>query len=92
MKKIKDLRLKINDIDKKILDLIIERLQVVKEIGATKRENGIVVIDKNREHEILDSLIFEARKQRIDPNIVKKIWKVLMEISYEIEGVKNGNS
>lgn len=91
MKKIKDLRLKINDIDKKILDLVIQRLQVVEEIGDIKREYGVGVIDTNREMEVLSRLIKEAENRGASPDVVKKVWKVLMEISYEIEE-KNGNS
>ena len=104
MNKIKDLRSKINEIDKKLLDLIIERLQVVREIGREKSEKGIGIIDKNREQEIFKKLIGQAEKQEIDPEIIRKIWKMLMKLSYEIEasseldqgavgeGGKNGNS
>ena len=104
MNKIKDLRSKINEIDKKLLDLIIERLQVVREIGREKSEKGIGIIDKNREQEIFKKLIGQAEKQEIDPEIIRKIWKMLMRLSYEIEasseldqgavgeGGKNGNS
>ena len=104
MNKIKDLRSKINEIDKKLLDLIIERLQVVREIGREKSKKGIGIIDKNREQEIFKKLIGQAEKQEIDPEIIRKIWKMLMKLSYEIEassepdeggvgeGGKNGNS
>ena len=104
MNKIKDLRSKINEIDKKLLDLIIERLQVVREIGREKSKKGIGIIDKNREQEIFKKLIGQTEKQEIDPEKIRKIWKMLMKLSYEIEassepdeggvgeGGKNGNS
>lgn len=92
MKKISDLRLKINEVDEELLDLIIERLRIVQEIGQVKKENGVGIIDENREKEILDRLIAKADEKGINPDVVRKIWRVLMEISYEIEGEKNGNS
>lgn len=91
MQKIKDLRLKIDEIDEKLLELIVKRLKTVKEIGKVKRENGIVVIDKDREKEIMDKLTKKAKNSGINPEVIKKVWKVLMKISYELEG-KNGNS
>lgn len=92
MKEIKDLRFKIDEIDKKLLVLIVERLQFVKKIGEIKRKNGIEVIDRERETQILSGLMKEAENSDLDPKIVIKVWKVLMEISYDLEGEKNGNS
>lgn len=89
---INDLRLKIDDLDKKLLDLVIQRLELVREIGKIKIEKGISIVDKNRENEVLKRLMVLAEKKGIKPKIIKKIWKVLMEISYELEGGKNGNS
>lgn len=92
MNKIKDLRLKIDEVDEKLLELVIKRLQIVQEIGRAKNEEGIGIIDKNREEVVLEKLTTQAEKKGIDPEIVKKIWKVLIEISYYVEGGKNGNS
>lgn len=92
MNKINDLRLKIDEVDASLLDLIIERLGIVKEIGKVKKENGAGIIDESREKKVLDQLTEQARNKGIDPEIVKKVWKVLIEISYEVEGGKNGNS
>lgn len=92
MDKIKDLRLRINEIDREILELIIERFSLVSEIGEIKNKKGIAIVDKKREQEILENLTNDADKKGLDPEIVKKVWKVLMEISYEVEGGKNGNS
>lgn len=91
MQKIKDLRLKIDEIDKNLLDLFIERLQVVKEIGEEKQKNGMAVIDDVREQEVLSHLVERAKNKGVNPEVVRKLWKVLMEISYELEE-KNGDS
>lgn len=91
MQKIKDLRLKIDEIDKNLLDLFIERLQVVKEIGEVKQKNGIGIIDDGREQKVLSNLVERAKNKGVNPEVVRKLWKVLMEISYELEK-KNGNS
>lgn len=91
MQKIKDLRLKIDEIDKNLLDLFIERLKIVKEIGEVKQKNGMEIIDDSREQEVLSHLVKRAKNKGVNPEVVKKLWRVLMEISYEVEE-KNGNS
>lgn len=91
MQKIKDLRLKIDEIDKNLLDLFIERLQVVKEIGEEKQKNGMAIIDDGREQEVLSHLVERAKNKGVNPEVVKKLWRVLMKVSYEVEE-KNGNS
>lgn len=92
MNKIKDLRFEIDNIDKRLLDLIVERLRIAKEIGKVKKDEGMEIIDRQREKEVFERLAPQARKEGINPVIVEKIWKALMEYSYEIEGDKNGNN
>lgn len=92
MQKIKELRLNIDEVDQKILALIIERLNLVKKIGDLKKENGIEILDGKREEQVLSKLTILASEKNIDTEIIKKVWKTLMEVSYQIEGEKNGNS
>lgn len=92
MMNIKELRFEIDEIDKRLLVLIIKRLEIVLVIGKIKKENSIEIIDSNREKEVLGKLIKQAESNGIDSKIVKRVWKVLMEISYEIEKGTNGNS
>lgn len=92
MKQIEDLRIKIDEVDEKVLALIIERLDLVEKIGELKKENGIEIVDEDREQQVLNKLTGLASEKNIDPEIIKKVWKTLMEVSYQIEGEKNGNS
>lgn len=89
---IDNIRLKIDEVDDKLLELIIQRLDLVKQIGEIKKQNSLPVKNKQREQQLLDRLTKQAAQENIEPDIVKKIWKVLIEISYEIEGDKNGNN
>ena len=50
------LRLAIDEIDAKILDLINQRLLLAQQIGAAKKQGGIQVTDRQREKNILDRL------------------------------------
>jgi len=92
MDAIKNLRKIIDAIDEQILDLIKSRMEVVIEIGNAKRATKAEVIDQTRELEIYKRLVEKAQQKGIDPNVVKKIWKLLIEAAYEAEGGENGNS
>ena len=50
------LRLAIDEIDDKILDLVNQRLLLARQIGAAKKQGGIQITDQKREKEILDRL------------------------------------
>ena len=54
--KISDLRNKIDSFDDQMLDLLVKRFAVSKEIGEIKTSGGINVGDLNREQEIIDRL------------------------------------
>ncbi|MBI2593682.1 chorismate mutase [Candidatus Daviesbacteria bacterium] len=92
MNEITKLRAQIDKIDEELLDLIAGRVELVRQIGIEKKKDGIGVVDEDRERKILNELMLKAGEKGINPEIVKKVWKVLIDISYEIEGAKNGNS
>lgn len=92
MDTIKNLRKIIDVIDEQILDLIKSRMEVVIEIGNAKKETKSEVIDETRELEIYKRLMGKAEEKGIDPVVVKKVWKLLIEAAYEAEGSKDGNS
>lgn len=50
---LKDVRQTINQIDKEMADLFERRMQAVKSIAEIKKQNGISILDKNREEEII---------------------------------------
>ena len=51
------LRLAINEIDEKIMDLINRRLLLAQQIGAVKKQGGIQITDRKREKEIIERLL-----------------------------------
>ena len=88
MDEITNLRNLIDSVDNQILELINSRVQLVKEIGKLKKEKGIEVIDKNREQQIFNSLLEQAKSKGLDEDTIKKVWKNLIDLSYKIEGGK----
>ena len=56
IEKINVLRNKIDSLDDQMLDLLVQRFSVSREIGKIKASDGINVGDPNREQEIIDRL------------------------------------
>ena len=53
---IKDLRNKIDALDREIVNLLVERMGVSAEVAAYKIANGMPVLDKTREETLLDKI------------------------------------
>lgn len=66
MSDLDELREQINRIDAQIIDLYQQRMDVVRDIGAFKRENGLPLCDPTREHakieEAMDAVSDELRE------------------------------
>ncbi len=53
MSDIKELRNKIDEIDKAIAELFEKRMQLAKEIGEYKKTNNLPILDSKREEEVI---------------------------------------
>lgn len=75
--KIDGLRVKIDEIDEKIVSLLEERISVVRQIGKIKASKGVGMYDPIREQKILKKL---AGKSSLDPTFLMKVYREI--ISY----------
>ena len=72
-------RKKIDQIDKQLLPLFLERMECSKAVADYKRANGVAVLDKNREKEILDSKMAMAEPH--SRTAVRDFFSSIMSIS-----------
>ncbi len=83
MKKIAELKRKrkeIDLIDRKLLDLLNQRLCIAMEIGRIKKEMGEKIHDSKRETEVLER-VRTRNKGPLKEKDLKKIFKTIMGIS-----------
>ncbi len=50
------LRRQIDEVDDKIVALLKERMEIVEQVARYKKANGVAVLDRNRETELLNRL------------------------------------
>jgi chorismate mutase len=83
-KKLNILRVKLDKLDNKLLNLIKIRTEIIKNVISLKN-NKNEIVDKKRINYILKKIKKASIKKKIDPSITNKIWKNMIwsYISYE---------
>ena len=88
-KKLNLIRVKLDKLDNKLLDLIKYRTFLVKEVLKLK-EFKKEIVDKKRINFILNKIKDKSKKLNIDPKITNRIWKNMIwsYIDYERQNLK----
>ena len=88
-KKLDIIRIKLDELDNKLLALIKYRTSLVKEVLKLK-EFKKEIVDKKRINFILNKIKGKSKKLKIDPRITNRIWKNMIwsYIDYERRNFK----
>lgn len=74
------LRGRIAAADEALVDLLAERLELARAIGAVKRELGLPVMDPAREAQVVRRAAERARDRGVDPELVRDVvWRVMAQ-------------
>ena len=79
--RIAELRQKIDEIDEKILLLLKERFEIVKEIGREKRKHGMPLRDLERENQKYKQITEKALKLKLNPEAVREVYREIIDMS-----------
>ena len=79
-RRIWELRREIDQIDHNILHYLQSRKIISHKIMTLKKEAGLPVHDPEREKELIFNLI-ETYSDRVDPELIKKLYSVILEDS-----------
>jgi chorismate mutase/prephenate dehydrogenase len=78
---LEELRRKLSELDRRIIELIAERHSVVEEVGSLKRAEGRATRDFAREKQVLDTARSHAETLGIDPGFAEEVMRVLIRSS-----------
>lgn len=70
-------RQNIDRIDKYIIELLAERMEIVREIGAYKRENNLTILQRDRWNEILESRHEFGRRKQLTDKFVRDVFQAI---------------
>ena len=67
MKKLdlEEIRSRIDHIDRKLVELIEERLEIVKEVALYKKENNMKIFDRKREEEVVYKNLSNVKNEEL---------------------------
>ena len=88
MRELSSLRSRIDKIDGEVLNLLKERVELAKEIGALKREKGLPIIDKGREEDVYARLSEKARVLGIAVSDVKSIFREIIRMCTAVQSLQ----
>jgi chorismate mutase len=77
---VRDLRWRISDIDRRVLELVNERVRVVEELWRLKTERGYDTTDPEREQRMLDELD-RANEGPLSPEGVAELQRELLALT-----------
>jgi len=90
MSNLEKLRQQIDKIDKRLLEVLSERFKVARKIGIFKEKHNLPVCDKKREKDIFRKRNLQAQKLKLDPVLVEKIFKLIIEkVKENHKAIKN---
>ena len=88
MKTILNLRKQIDSVDNKLIHLLAKRTSLAKQIGKIKKLNSLPAQDLNRWRTVIDKNVKLAKRLKIDPDLIKKIYALIHENSIKIQNKK----
>lgn len=83
---LKEYRKEIDEIDNAIINLLVERSEVVKKVKEYKLENNIEILDANREDQIIDRIV--NMNLEIEDDVIA-IFELMMSLSKKRQIWKN---
>jgi chorismate mutase len=85
LEELNDHRREIDTIDQQMLQLLKQRLAIVREIANLKTREKLPIRDTKRETVILDNVAVKAEKLGLDPELAKRFFRNIIELSVEVE-------
>ena len=79
------LRGKLDEIDRSLLDVLKERMEVVAELSSVKREQGLPVRCAEREQQLLDIRLSWARRDDLPDTLVRPLFGLILGASRQLQ-------
>lgn len=93
MEILKPYRARIDALDDKIVDLLVERIGIITEVGHLKAREGIPAILPDRVEQVRERAAARAAAKGLDPDLVRALYTLLIDYSCALEEkIKRGEA
>lgn len=82
---LKPYRKRIDDLDDRIIDLLAERIGIIREVAALKTEKGIPAVLQDRVDEVRERCIARGTALGLDPDLVRDLYVRIVSYSCALE-------
>ena len=91
IKELENLRVKIDDADAQILDILGDRMKVSDEIGKIKKKQNVAILQSSRWSNILKKMITDGKEKGLSEDFILKIFKAIHQesINHQEKILKN---
>ncbi len=80
---LEELRRRLSEVDRELVELVAARQRIVADIGAHKIEHAVPTRDYEREKEVLKAVRARAEELGVDPDLVEQVMQLLIRASLE---------
>ena len=80
MTKLDEYRVEIDEIDREIVQLFEKRMKTVLKVASYKKENGMEVLQSNREEVVLQKAVDNLKDKKYEDDI-REVFELLMKLS-----------
>ena len=80
-------RKNIDDLDDRIVDLLVKRMEIIREVGHLKFRENIPAFLQDRVDEVRERAATRAEEKDLDPDLVRQIYTILIDYSCELEDI-----
>ena len=78
---LENLRIKIDNADSQILDILGNRMEVSEEIGKIKKKQNVAILQSARWNDILEKMISDGKEKGLSEDFILKIFKAIHQES-----------
>ena len=83
LKKLTKLRSEINLLDKHLIELLSERMDVVENIGRVKKEGNVAILQRSRWQEVIQKMVDEGAQKDLSADFIEKVFKAIHQESIQ---------
>jgi chorismate mutase len=76
---LEEIRKRIDDVDRRLVALLVERASLVGEVVHYKRAHHMAVVDRAREDRMLERIANLAREQGLDPRVARQVLRTIID-------------
>jgi chorismate mutase len=79
------IRERLDDVDTRLVGLLAERGELIREVIAFKRARGMAVVDRGREEEMVTRIGALASDNGLDPEVARQVLRAVIDAFTRLE-------